>query len=321
MDFLKATTALSIALNESAHREAEADEQERERQTRVIEETIQSLQGDTALQATLICLQTDDVIGADDVMTFWQTLQEHVPVTPQNRGIYQHLADSALFAVHLARLFPEYEIRSEKAAMTAILHNAGMLVGPSVEYYRKAEVTFLLAERLGIHQNIQKLFLPLTLYITPKNEGETPRIPTTESPEDPVILENADYILRTITPEQLMMEMARVFAKRNKSTGKLLSWHEVMDGHLKTRKGEAGYRTVIGGKKILWPSAKEALQDIEASRLAESYGEVYLQALNALAKRGFDHQAIATEIDNAGDTDDRLEAVVQLLFTEYLPLD
>jgi hypothetical protein len=138
MDYFKKCAAL---LNNSSEEQKEVVlakqyAEERETQEKKIKEAIEKIQADTCLHSVLLEMNKGGEIVANDVFTLWDTLQTHIPVTPQNQGIYQHLIDSAAFAFQLATLKPEVGVSPEKAAFTAILHNAGMLLGPSVEYYR-----------------------------------------------------------------------------------------------------------------------------------------------------------------------------------------
>lgn len=271
---------------------------ERQQQRDIMRMYLTELTADNPLTRTLAEKEPTENLTADDVDVLWNTLKEAIPLSQKNEGIYQHLCDAAAFAARLTELSPNAELTPPEAAFMAIIRNSGMLMGQK-EYFRKSMVSMALAKRIGVRADLQSTLLPLPLYVTPKDTDDQPRRPLTDAPDDPIVVDNARIIMESMTEQQQVMEMAGFLAKRNPQTGKLLTRDEVMEGHLRTRAGEEGYRTIVGGKKILWASAYRALKDIEASRLAQSYAIVYIDLLNQFEHTGFDHDAVREEIDSA----------------------
>jgi hypothetical protein len=271
-----------------------------------------------------------EVLTSAEVDLLWQTLEDAIPVMPENKGIYQHLCDSAALAARLAVLKPDAGMTAAEAAFMATIRNAGMLTGQK-EYFRKSMVSHSLALRMGVRDDLKSALLPLPAYVTPRKSdhgvmhylqddyayGE-PRVPTSDDAADPIIIENAHILNSWLSEQQRVMEMAGLLAKRDSKSGQLLTFDEVMSGHVATRMGEGGYRTVIGGKKILWPSSYRALQDIEASRLAQSYAILYTDWLGQLKRSGYDHESVREEIDSVWtDPETRLDETKEALF-QYL---
>jgi hypothetical protein len=297
-----------------ARRILEASEiSERQLQRAEMRKYLDELTRDNPLTSRLEQKGDTELLTSADVDLLWHTLETTIPVMPENEGIYQHLCDSSAFAARLADLKPDAGMTPAEAAFIATVRNAGMLTGQK-EYFRKSMVSHALAQRMGVRDDLKSALLPLPAYVTPRNSERgavhyleddyaygVPRVPMTDDADDPIIIENAHILHNWLNEQQRVMEMAGLLAKRDAQTGQLLTFDEVMSLHVSTRMGEEGYRTVIEGKKILWPSAYRALKDIEASRLAQSYAILYTDWLGQLKRSGYDHETVRKEIDGTWD--------------------
>lgn len=221
----------------------------------------------------------------DDVRILFDFFRSTFPPDEDNASLYQHLVDTAFYAVLIARGNGSQRPSCD-LAVAAILRNSGSLTG-EFEYFTKSLLSHVLMERLQIRDRVRSALMPLHMYLPPAANDE--RSFDTEYPlsihNETLINDNAGIIRSALDWDQWTLEIAGLLAKRN-DRGELMEPLDIHQLHLKSRADKDACAASIGQKKLVGAGATAAMNLVERSALSLSFSQAYILRMEDLRSQG-----------------------------------
>lgn len=243
----------------------------------------------------------------DDVLALYDFLREKFPPNDKNTALYQHLVDTAAYAVRLGRADGS-SLNSSDFAVASVLRNSAGLTG-EFEYFTKSVLSHALAERLEIRNQLRDALLPLRLYLPPAEHDERSfkKEQPSSSENEELITDNADSILSALDRDQWTLEIAGLLAKRR--DGELMNPLDIQQLHLQSRHSKTEHAESIGRKKLVGSGSSAAMNLVERSAFSLSWSEAYVKAMEALRQRGISLESLRQDIQNDEESESDAKAL------------
>lgn len=241
---------------------------------------------------TSLKLEAEDV-NEKDIQLLRQALQDGVPLTEANKGLYGHLDLAAEYGFQIAEA-SDGRLHPHVLEAAGLLNDVGKLTG-IFRYHLNDLIGQEILEGMTIRPEIQDALMPAAFHIGPLDIDTYKTLQPGE--REIIVHAHADAVEAALSEEQQAFILADIMGKRSKAEpDTLMTWDEMETYHMASRKSAEDYEALIG-EKAIWPSEIYAYRHIAG--WAEGWLGIYRNLKDKWKTRGVDMDEIRKRVQDS----------------------